>query len=189
MTTIYFIRHAEPNYENHDDSLRELSEKGLRDRKLVTKFLLDKNIDAVLSSPYRRAVDTVADFAETVGLDVLLIDGFKERWIAGEWIEDFASFCRKQWSDFKYKLPDGESLEEVQMRNILALERVLELYAGKNIVVGSHGTALSTIINYYDNSFGHAEFEKIKGLMPWIVKFIFDEKTLVSIHKYDLFAK
>ena len=29
-TTIYFVRHAEPNYDNHDDRLRELSEKGRR---------------------------------------------------------------------------------------------------------------------------------------------------------------
>lgn len=35
MTTVYFVRHAEPNYNNHDDELRELTEKGLEDRKLV----------------------------------------------------------------------------------------------------------------------------------------------------------
>lgn len=38
--------------------------KGLRDRTLVTEFLMDKQIDAVLSSPYKRAMDTVRDFAE-----------------------------------------------------------------------------------------------------------------------------
>ena len=29
MTTVYFVRHAEPNYDNHDDMSRELSKKGL----------------------------------------------------------------------------------------------------------------------------------------------------------------
>ena len=53
MTKVYFVRHAEPNYNNHNDALRELSEKGMEDRKLVTKFLADKNIDVVLSSPYK----------------------------------------------------------------------------------------------------------------------------------------
>ena len=43
-TTIYFIRHAQPNYDNHDDMTRELSSKGLVDRKLVTEFLMDKKI-------------------------------------------------------------------------------------------------------------------------------------------------
>lgn len=54
MTTVYFVRHAEPNYENHDDMSRELSAKGLEDRKLVTKFLYDKAVDIVLSSPFKR---------------------------------------------------------------------------------------------------------------------------------------
>ena len=31
MTSIYFVRHAEPNYRNHDDLTRELSTKGLQD--------------------------------------------------------------------------------------------------------------------------------------------------------------
>jgi len=49
ITVVYFVRHAEPNYENHDDMTRELSEKGLKDRKLVTEFLWDKDIQIVLS--------------------------------------------------------------------------------------------------------------------------------------------
>lgn len=68
MTKVFFVRHAEPNYSNHNDALRELSSKGMEDRKLVTKFLADKHIDVVLSSPFKRAVDTVKDFADSYGL-------------------------------------------------------------------------------------------------------------------------
>ena len=28
ITNVYFVRHAEPNYENHNDLLRELTPKG-----------------------------------------------------------------------------------------------------------------------------------------------------------------
>lgn len=187
MTTIYFIRHAQPNYDNHDDMSRELSVKGLQDRKLVTKFLSDKHIDAVLSSPYKRAIDTVADFAESVNLEIEMIEDFRERRVDNEWITDFNAFCMKQWENFRYKLSDGESLEEVQNRNIGALDSVLEKYSGKNIAIGSHGTALSTIINYYDKKFGYSDFEKIKDLMPWVVEFTFEEKICMKIQKYNLF--
>lgn len=132
----------------------------MEDRKLVTKFLADKHIDVVLSSPFKRAVDTV---------------------------KDFATFAKMQWSDFAYKLSDGECLQEVQTRNISALQQVIYKYAGKNIVVGSHGTALSTIINYYDHSFGYNDFERIKNVMPWIVEFVFDENTkCIGIEEHDL---
>ena len=69
----------------------------------------------------------------------------------------------------------------------MALEDVLKRYAGKNIVVGSHGTALSTIINYYDKYFGYAQFEEIRTLMPWVVKFCFEGSECVEIQKYNLF--
>lgn len=188
MTNVYFVRHAEPNYDNHDDMTRELSEKGLKDRTLVTEFLLDKQIDAVLSSPFMRAVDTVRDFAERQGHEIEIIADFRERRIDNCWIEDFKGFCKKQWEDFSYKLSDGECLREVQTRNIAALKDLLKRYAGKNVVVGSHGTALSTLINYYDHSFGYAQFEKIRGLMPWIVQFCFEGEDCVDIRKYNVFT-
>ena len=187
MTTVYFVRHAEPNYNNHDDMLRELTAKGLEDRKLVTRFLADKNVNVVLSSPFKRSIDTVRDFADSKNLEIDIVEDFRERRIDSVWIEDFNSFCKKQWDDFSYKLSDGESLAEVQERNIVALNKVLKEHAGKTIVVGSHGTALSTIVNYYDNSFGYAEFEMIRGLMPWVVEFRFDGMKCVGIKQYNLF--
>lgn len=189
MTKIYLVRHAEPNYNNHNDKSRELSAKGMADRELVTQFLSDKNIEVVLSSPYKRAVDTVAHFADSKGLKIETIDGFRERKVDSVWIEDFTTFSKAQWSEFNYKLSDGESLNEVQRRNISALNKVLEKHKNRNIVIGTHGTALSTIITYYDNSFGYEEFEKIRTVMPWIVEFTFQNDNCVSIKYIDLFAK
>lgn len=33
MTTVYFVRHAQPDLSVHDDLTRPLTEKGLQDRK------------------------------------------------------------------------------------------------------------------------------------------------------------
>ena len=187
QTEIYFIRHAEPNYDNHDDLTRELTPKGLVDRELVTNYLSDKNIDIVLSSPYIRAVDTVKHFADKYNMDIDQVEDFRERKIDSCWIEDFVSFSKSQWSDFEYKLSDGECLYEVQSRNVSALQNVLKTNRGKKIAIGSHGTALSMIINYYDNSFGYDDFVSIKKLMPWVVKFTFEDDGCTGIEKIDLF--
>lgn len=189
MTHVYFVRHAQPNYDNHDDYTRELTEKGLEDRKLVTAFLEDKEIDVVLSSPYIRSVDTVKHFADANGFMIKTIDDFRERKVDSVWIEDFYGFTKKQWEDFTYKLSDGETLGEVQERNIAALKQVLQEYEGKNIVVGSHGTALSTIVNYYEPEFGFEAFEKIRTLMPWVVHFIFEGEVCKRIESYNLFVE
>lgn len=188
MTCIYFIRHAEPNYENHNDRFRELSEKGMADRKLVTEYLSAIPIDIVLSSPFRRAVDTVSDFAETYGYQIELIEDFRERRVDSCWIEDFYQFSQKQWEDFDYKLSDGESLREVQNRNINALTDILSRYPGKTIAIGCHGTALCTIINHFRKSFGFCDFENMKNLMPWIVCFHFNGQQCVKIEHYNVFT-
>lgn len=187
ITVVYFVRHAQSNFDNHDDLTRELTAQGFRDRKLVTDFLSDKNIDVALSSPYKRAVDTIKEFTNIKNLPIQIIDDFRERKVGNEWIDDFNNFCKKQWENFDFKLFNGESLKDVQCRNICALNNVLKIHNGKNIVVGSHGTALSTVINYFDNSFGYKEFNEIKNLMPWIVEFTFDDNKYVKIRKYNLF--
>lgn len=187
MTRVYYVRHAEPNYANHNDALRELSPKGLADRKLVTDFLKDKQINFVVSSPYKRAIDTVKDFSDKFGFEIEIIEDFRERKVDNAWIDDFVAFTKNQWNDFHYKLSDGECLYEVQTRNVCALNKLINRYQSKNIVIGGHGTALSTIINYYDASFGYDDFEDMKHKMPWIVEFCFDDTArCCAIHKYDL---
>ena len=61
---------------------------------------------------------------------------------------------------------------------------IVEDFKERSIVVGSHGTALSTIINFYDKSFGYDDFENIRFLMPWIVEFSFDELGNCTNIKY-----
>lgn len=188
MTIVYFVRHAEPDFSNHNDLSRALTDKGKRDTALVNTYLEDKHIELVLSSPFLRAIETVEGFANTQSMKVTIVEDFRERKVDSCWIEDFIGFTIKQWEDFDYKLSDGECLKEVQLRNIAALENVLKEHKNKNIVVGSHGTALSTILNYYDNSFGYNDFNNIKSLMPWIVKFIFDDnQCCIEIEKINVF--
>lgn len=185
METVYFVRHAQPNYNNHDDKTRELTEKGLTDRQLVTRFLMDKNIQAILSSPYQRCTSTIAEFAQATGLTVALEEGFRERAV-GLWVEDFAGFAQKQWADFSYKLNGGECLSQVQARNISALERALNAYPNQNIVISGHGTAICTVLNYYNPSFGYEDFERIRPLMPWAVTLQFQNKRCISIQECPL---
>lgn len=187
MTKVFYVRHAEPNYNNHNDAMRELSPKGIADRRLVTQFLTDKSIDIAVSSPFKRAISTIQEFTDSAGLEIEIIEEFRERRVDSGWIDDFDAFIQKQWQDFSFKLSDGECLQEVQSRNIEALLKLIKKHKGKNIVIGGHGTALSTIFNYFDPSFGYESFVSMKGKMPWIVEFQFDHAAnCCAIYKHDL---
>lgn len=183
MTRVYYVRHAEPNFTEHNDEIRPLTAKGLRDVKKVTEILLNKNIDVILSSPFKRAVDTVRDFAEKTGKEIIITYDFRERKVDDVWVEDFKSFAIKQWADFDYKLSGGECLREVQERTIKALNEAVRQYEGMNIVIGGHGTTLSTILHYYDNTFGYEDFKKLAPMMPCVMEFKFEQERCVEINK------
>jgi len=187
MTKVYFIRHAESDTSVRDERLRPLTEKGLRDCVLVTDFLWDKEINAVLSSPFIRSVDTVADFARLAGIEIEIIEDFRER--KNVWRDDFASFAEKQWMDFSYTEAGNENLKDTQGRNIVALNNALKRFGGKNIVIGTHGTALSVIINYYDNTYSFDDFMAMVSIMPWIVVMEFDDTCCMNIEKINLFDR
>lgn len=184
-TDIYFVRHAQSDFSIKDDLIRPLSEKGIEDTRRVTKALIDKNITSIYSSPFKRAVDTIKDFAENTGLEIKTDDNFCERKV-GAWVEDFKAFSLKQWEDFDFKLDGGESLRQVQERNIAALFEVIKKNHGKSIAIATHGTALSTIINYFNPDFGHADFWSIADRMPYILYFRFNGMKLESLDEIDI---
>ncbi len=182
MTNLYFVRHATPNYDNLDDMSRELTAQGLADRFKARDWLSDKNINLVLSSPYKRSVDTVRPIADAIGQkEIETYYDLRERTVCDEWLYCFDEYAEKQWSDFTYKLDGGESIGEVQQRNIKAIKEILKKYPNRNIAIGSHGTALSAILNYYtDGKWGFEDFQRIKKIMPFIARISFEGDKFVE---------
>ena len=187
MTNLYFVRHATPNYDNHDDLTRELTPQGLIDRHKAAQWLADKNITLVLSSPYKRSVDTVRPIADAIGqTEIETYYDLRERTVCDEWLYCFDEYALNQWSDFTYKLEGGDCIGEVQERNVRAINEIIAKYPNRNIAIGSHGTALSTIINYYtDGSWNFDDFQRIKKVMPFIVKMIFDGDKCISCEVFE----
>ena len=87
---------------------------------------------------------------------------------------------QKRWSDHDYHEEGGESLAMVQERNIAALNEILSENIEKDIVIGTHGTALSTILNFYDSNFGCEDFLRIIDWMPYIIELDFEGNELVG---------
>ena len=178
MTSVYFVRHAFPDKSVHNDKSRPLTEDGLRDSTAVANLLESKGIDVLLSSPYKRSMDTIGELSQRLGLPILTDDDFRER-NAENWHGDnFFGYIKKQWADFDYHIEDGESLREVQQRNIAALKRTLSEYRDKNIVIATHGTALSTILNYYYPEYDYDCFIKIVDFMPFVIRLDFENGSV-----------
>ena len=103
------------------------------------------NFDIVYSSNYVRAIATAKYFTNDV---VNIEEGFGERkYGINKWEELPKIFGEKQFEDFNYKLPYGESLNEVILREIKSLNRILKEHKNKKILVVGHSTALAALFS------------------------------------------
>lgn len=183
MTCVYFIRHAQSDRSFHDEQTRPLTPEGIADTEKITLALKEKGIKHILSSPYTRTLQTVEGLSAALGVEIETDDGFRERSV-GKWFGDrFFDFIERQWADFDYHLENGESLRQVQERNVGTLKKYLEKYEGQTFAVATHGTALSTIINYFFPQYGFEDFLKIADMMPLVLKMDFDGEQILGVGK------
>ena len=182
MTRVYFVRHAQPEHAYADDRTRPLTAEGAAYAELVWQVLQDKGIDAFYCSPYKRSIDTVRETAERLGKELRLDEWLRERQSGpgGNGREMF----RRRWNDHAWHEDGGESIGMVQARNIEALRQILSDNEGKTVAVGTHGTALSAIINYYRPEFGCDDFLRIIDWMPYIVELDFDGQRFLSMTEH-----
>ena len=178
ITDIIFVRHAQSVY-GEDDRNRPLTEDGLKDRQIVLDVLKDRKIDAFLCSPYKRSIDTIKPASDYFGSEIICDERLRER-KTGSFEADL---LEKRWKDFSFAEDGGESLGEVQKRNMEAFTEILKTYKGKTIVVGTHGTALSTILRYYKHDFGLNDFLRIVSWMPYIFEMRFDGEKFIELNE------
>lgn len=176
MTSIFFVRHAQPDVNWEDDRTRPLTAIGLEDSKQVTETLKDMEIDIFYCSPFKRSRDTISDCANTYKMDIHIDERLRERNPG----KDSVKYLEKRWENFNFCEEGGENLASVQQRNIEALKEILSKHPDKKIVIGTHGTALSTILNYYDPSFGCDGFKRIWFSLPYIIRLDFEGDKLIK---------
>ena len=184
LTIVYFVRHCQPDFSHRDDRTRPLTAMGMEDSVAVARVLHDVPIDDFYCSPYRRSLGTIAGAAQEHGLPIQTDERLRER-RSGEGgnsglKDDGNTPLRRRWRDFGWHESGGESLGAVQERNIQALQEILSENTGKTLVIGTHGTALSTILNHYHPAFGCEDFLRIVDWMPYIVQLTFDGQRLLT---------
>ena len=188
MTKVYFVRHAEPKHDHEDDRTRPLTAEGMTDRKIVLETLKEKEIDVFYCSPYVRSMATIEEAAKAFGMEIHTDERLRERQKGNEG-NSSGNVLKMRWADFSFHEEGGESIGMVQERNMAALREILEKNEGKNIVIGTHGTALSSILNYYNPSFNCYDFLRIVDWMPYIIELDFEGEKCVGVTEHAYVEK
>jgi 2,3-bisphosphoglycerate-dependent phosphoglycerate mutase len=179
-TNLYVVRHAHSVY-TPDERNRPLSERGCHDAKKVTELLKQANVDHVISSPYRRAIQTVEGIAHYIGKEVEIEEGFKERILSEKPVEDFHYAVARVWEDEHFSWEGGESNAAAQKRGIKATEQVLARFPGKNVVIGTHGNLMVLLMNVFDKRYDYHFWQQLS--MPDIYRLSFDGTDLREVSR------
>jgi len=150
MTSIYLVRHGQTAW-NREEIFRgrtdvPLDETGLKQAELTADYFRDMEITAVYSSPLARAWQTAEKIAVLHSLEVQPLEGIIDMSF-GNWEEHAHLEIKKNDSEryrlwreepHRVRLPGGETLEEVRVRAMGAVEEVIQKHLGKILVLVSH---------------------------------------------------
>lgn len=136
MTEIILARHGETEW-NVEEVFRgtidiELNQTGISQAGLLAKYLSERHIDAVYSSPLQRALKTAEAIASNHGLSVEIAPGLID-FNFGVWqglslqeVRERYPELFKEWASHpdKVKIPGGESLNAVRKRAMSLVDKI-----------------------------------------------------------------
>jgi broad specificity phosphatase PhoE len=166
MAKLILARHGETMW-NVEKVFRgradvNLDEVGIKQAELLGKYLSNWELEAIYSSPVKRALDTANIVARDQKVAVRIAEGLID-FDFGEWqslpeqeVKRLYPAILNEWQSnpHKVKMPGGESLEDVRMRAVEVVSDVLSKHQG-NVLLVSHRVVIKVLICYLlglDNS-------------------------------------
>jgi len=150
MVRVILVRHGETDW-NRREVFRgradiELNQRGRQQAKALAAPIKDIQIDAVYSSPLRRAVETAEAIAQPHGIPVKIDQGFTD-FHYGVWqglphdeVRQRYPEMYKDWVERPHtlKVEGGESLRMVRRRSMRALADIVERHDRQTVVIVAH---------------------------------------------------
>jgi len=157
VTEIILARHGETEW-NVGEIFRgridvELNATGIKQAELLAEYLSELKIDAIYSSPLKRALKTAEIVAEYYKLRVTIAPGLIDlnfgKWqgLSHQEVKDKYKGRYAQWlhSPHQVRMPGGESLNDVRKRAVAVMDEVIAKYEGEVVLV-SHRVVNKVLI-------------------------------------------
>ena len=179
MSCLYLVRHAHSVWT--PDEMRPLSQQGLEDAHLVSDILAPLRPQAIYSSPYLRAKQTVEPLAAALEMTIHEVADLRERTLSEVPVDDWRAVLKRSWEDFSFACPGGESSAVAQMRAVSACHDLAGRHSQGVIVLATHGNLLALLMNHYDPSVGFDRWNALSS--PDIYRVNPDASTEVQFER------
>lgn len=159
METLFLLRHGETAW-NKDGRVMgrleiSLNHAGILQARRMAKIVSKLAIDAVYSSPLKRALQTARILAKKTRLLVEVDPNLTEvafgRWEGWrlEQLRRDQAYHRFLRAPVTAKVPGGETMREVQKRGLAALRRAAEEHPTGRLLFVTHGDVIRAILCHY----------------------------------------
>jgi broad specificity phosphatase PhoE len=173
MSTIYLVRHGitPANKKNRfaGRTGEELDVEGIEQVRQVGARLLDKKIGAVYCGPTKRTLQSAEIIGSLLNIPVTVLPELDEIYIP-HWDGLTKDEIRQQYgvqyptwlsAPQNFNLPGCESLAQVQMRAVEAVNHLSATYCQQNVLIVSHLIVLRCLVLYF-KGFLLNDFRSIK---------------------------
>ena len=140
------------------------------------------------------ALATAKYLAHNLELDIKVHAELNERLIGELNNQKIRLIQEMQESDFNYKLPGGESLNDTKIRMLTFINHLLKEHVNQKLALFTHNVAITSllinyceegfnldnrlILNYHDESIIDGSWDGIK-----VIKLEFDNQELININR------
>jgi len=151
---IYIIRHCKAEGQYPEATL---TAEGHEQSKRLADFLSDLKIDRIISSPFLRARQTIAPFAEQVGMDVEIDSRLAERNLDPTFVSDGMKWMKESFTNLELRDAGDESGSEATERIAGVIKDICESDI-ENTMIVTHGGMITLLLKQYDESVGFDEW-------------------------------
>jgi 2,3-bisphosphoglycerate-dependent phosphoglycerate mutase len=177
---IYLVRHAHADWT--PDEQRPLSVKGYADAERLVDVLAQHQIQAIYSSPFARARQTVEPLAARLDLPIIEHPDLRERLLSSEPVDDFLATVIRLWENPTLALHGGESNVQAQQRGVAALDELRAKHIDESIVLATHGNLLALMLQHFDAAVDFDFWQQMT--MPDV--YALERKNIVRLWKENI---
>ena len=157
---IYLIRHCKATGQ---EPMAELTKEGAEKALELVPILEEFHIDHIISSPYKRALQTVKPFSESIGIPIIIDEKLQERVLSADPMEDWLEQLERTFIERDLTFSGGESSNHALSRIRKVLDGVFENKQMHHVAIVSHGNILSLLINNHEPTFGFIHWQQMKN--------------------------
>jgi 2,3-bisphosphoglycerate-dependent phosphoglycerate mutase len=183
LTTLYFVRHAHTTY-SPDERRRPLSDKGQADARRLLETFQEIPIDRFYSSPYQRAIETVAPLAEGRRQPIIAVEELRERLLAPGELDGFQEAVMYVWQHPNDNPFGGETNKEAAQRIRQFIDELVEKNSDEIVVLGTHGNSMMVLLETFDPTFDYTFWKS--SPMPAVCRLEVKSGGEVDIHVVPL---